>query len=96
MAPSSDSFSYGDSFNSIGGGVYALEWTDEAIKIWHFPRTAIPSDITAKQPDPSSWGEPEALFGGSSCDVDDFFNDMSIVLNMVQYMNKPSFSYPAD
>jgi hypothetical protein len=84
VPPTTDSYSFGDTFNAIGGGVYALEWTDEAIKIWHFPRTAIPDDITAKQPDPSTWGEPEALFGGSNCDVDDYFNDMSIVLNMVQ------------
>jgi hypothetical protein len=57
---------------------------DATIKIWHFPRTAIPSDITNKQPDPSSWGQPEALFGGSTCDVDQFFNNMNIVLNMVR------------
>ncbi|KAB5518842.1 hypothetical protein GE09DRAFT_1155531 [Coniochaeta sp. 2T2.1] len=82
VAPSSDDFSYGDGFNAIGGGVYALEWTDEAIKIWNFPRTAIPADITNKQPDPSSWGLPQALFGGSTCDVDRFFNDMNIVINM--------------
>ncbi|KAJ9150207.1 Mixed-linked glucanase [Pleurostoma richardsiae] len=82
VPPSTDTSSYGDSFNAIGGGIYAVEWTDDTIKVWHFPRNAIPVDIVLKVPDPSGWGEPEALFGGSTCDVDTFFNDMSIVLTM--------------
>jgi hypothetical protein len=85
VPPSTDTSSYGDSFNAIGGGIYAVEWTDDTIKVWHFPRNAIPVDIVLKVPDPSGWGEPEALFGGSTCDVDTFFNDMSIVLTMVRF-----------
>ncbi|EON97590.1 putative endo- -beta- protein [Phaeoacremonium minimum UCRPA7] len=80
--PDSDTSTYGDTFNAVGGGIYAVEWTSDAIKIWHFPRTAIPTDITSKTPDPTAWGEPQSIFGGSSCDVDTFFNDMSIVINM--------------
>lgn len=37
---------YGDGFNKAGGGVYALEWTEDLIQVWHFPRSEIPSDIT--------------------------------------------------
>lgn len=84
MPPTSDTHSYGDDFNSVGGGVYAVQWTDEAIKIWHFARSSIPQDITNKTPDPSSWGLPEALFGGSTCNVDKYFKDMSIVINTVR------------
>ncbi|KXX77037.1 hypothetical protein MMYC01_206103 [Madurella mycetomatis] len=29
---------YGAAFNAAGGGVYAMEWTDEAIRLWFFPR----------------------------------------------------------
>jgi hypothetical protein len=36
---------YGTGFNAASGGVYATEWTSEAIKIWHFARSAIPADI---------------------------------------------------
>jgi hypothetical protein len=36
---------YGDGFNSAGGGVYALEWTDTLIQVWHFPRKSVPEDI---------------------------------------------------
>ncbi|KAL2154185.1 hypothetical protein VTH82DRAFT_2861 [Thermothelomyces myriococcoides] len=29
---------YGASFNAAGGGIYAVEWTDAAIKVWFLPR----------------------------------------------------------
>ncbi|KAI8723586.1 hypothetical protein NCS52_00214500 [Fusarium sp. LHS14.1] len=80
--PSSDTSSYGDGFNAANGGVYAMEWDSDYIKIWHFPRGAIPADIEAKTPDPKKWGLPQALFGGSKCNVDDFYEDMNIVLNI--------------
>ncbi|KAF4443906.1 mixed-linked glucanase precursor MLG1 [Fusarium acutatum] len=80
--PASDTSSYGDGFNAVGGGVYAMEWDSEYISIWHFPRGAIPADIEAKRPDPKKWGLPQSLFGGSKCNVDEYFNDMRIVLNI--------------
>lgn len=83
VPPVSDTDSYGDSFNAVSGGVYAMEWTSAFIKIWHWDRNSIPIDIIAENPDPSNWGEPEALFGGSTCDIDTFFYDMRVVLNMV-------------
>ena len=54
--------SYGTAFNAGKGGVYATEWTSQAISIWFFPRTAIPSDITSGAPDPNSWGSATASF----------------------------------
>jgi hypothetical protein len=83
--PSSDVSSYGDSFNAVNGGVYAMDWDSERIRVWHFPRGRIPSDIKAKRPNPSNWGLPQAAFGGRSCDVDSYFKDMSIVLNIVSH-----------
>ncbi|KAI0457780.1 glycoside hydrolase family 16 protein [Xylaria acuta] len=84
VAPVSDTATYGDTFNAEGGGVYALEWNSQDIKIWHFPRTAIPDDIKLAPmitPDPSTWGPPQALFGGSSCEADSHFFNMSLVIN---------------
>ena len=86
--------SYGDAFNAEGGGVYAMEWDEEALRIWHFPRSAIPIDITlagavpgsstmSPGPDPESWGPPQAVFGGASCNPDTYFYDLSLVLNIV-------------
>ncbi|KAI0191733.1 mixed-linked glucanase [Xylaria flabelliformis] len=83
-APVSDSTTYGNAFNAVGGGVYAMEWNSKDIKIWHFPRTAIPYDISRTPitiPDPTTWGPPQALFGGSSCDADSYFFNMSLVIN---------------
>ncbi|KAI0593865.1 glycoside hydrolase family 16 protein [Biscogniauxia sp. FL1348] len=84
LSPTSDATSYGDAFNAEGGGVYALEWTSDDLKIWHFPRSAIPDDIAfapVSSPDPSTWGAPQARFGGSSCDPDTYFFNMSLVIN---------------
>ncbi|KAK8079984.1 hypothetical protein PG997_007802 [Apiospora hydei] len=67
-SPVSDATSYGDSFNAQGGGIYALEWDSDGLKVWHFPRSAVPSDIAyapLTSPEPASWGPPQALFGGS-------------------------------
>ncbi|KAI1756956.1 glycoside hydrolase family 16 protein [Xylaria castorea] len=83
-APVSESATYGDAFNAEGGGVYALEWNSHDIRIWHFPRTAIPSDIRRAPitiPDPTTWGPPQALFGGSGCEADSHFFNMSLVIN---------------
>ncbi|KAI1324169.1 glycoside hydrolase family 16 protein [Xylariaceae sp. FL0255] len=83
-APTADSATFGDAFNAEGGGVYALQWDSENLKIWHFPRSAIPDDITnapVVTPDPSTWGPPQALFGGSSCDPDTYFFNLSLVIN---------------
>lgn len=85
IAPPTDMSSYGSDFNGVGGGVYALQWTDDTISIWHFQRNAIPADIVDKVPDPSGWGLPQAVFGGDGCDVDSHFSDMSIVLNIVSF-----------
>lgn len=67
---SADDSSFGSGFNSNGGGVYATEWTSEAVSIWFFSRDAIPSDITSGNPDPSGWGLPQGQFTGG-CDIDD-------------------------
>ncbi|ORY66278.1 concanavalin A-like lectin/glucanase domain-containing protein [Pseudomassariella vexata] len=78
-----DSTSYGAGMNKIGGGVYAIEWTSQAISIWWFPRTkSTPADIDAGTPSPASWGAPAAKFAGSGCNIDDHFINHNIVFNI--------------
>ena len=75
-----NSASYGNGFNAGQGGVYATEWTSQAISIWFFPRSAIPSDIASGSPDPTSWGAATASFAGG-CNIDQFFNNQQIVFD---------------
>lgn len=40
--------SYGPSFNSAGGGFYAMERTTDFIKVWFWSRgSAVPSDVSS-------------------------------------------------
>lgn len=71
---------YGDGLNSIGGGVYATEWTSSYVNIWWFPKSSIPSSLTAGTPNISTFGTPVASFSGS-CDIDSHFANHSIIIN---------------
>ncbi|KXT12819.1 hypothetical protein AC579_1810 [Pseudocercospora musae] len=73
--------SAGTDFNSNGGGIYAVEWTSVAIRVWFFPRNAIPASVTAVNPDTSSWGLPAANYEGS-CNIDSYFANASMVFNI--------------
>ncbi|CZT52968.1 related to mixed-linked glucanase precursor MLG1 [Rhynchosporium secalis] len=72
---------YGTAFNAAGGGVYAMEWTSAAIKVFFFARNSIPADIISGNPDPSTWGAPVGSFSGSGCSIDSHFKDHQIVFN---------------
>ena len=79
---SQDSSSYGDGFNQNKGGVYALEWTSDALNIWFFARGSEPNGVLGDSPDPSTWSQPSANFqGGSGCDIDTHFKDQNIVFD---------------
>ncbi|PMD47868.1 glycoside hydrolase family 16 protein [Hyaloscypha variabilis F] len=72
---SSDPRSYGTSFNTAGGGIYATQITPTSISIWFFPRTSIPSNLH----DPATWGLPQAAFSG--CDIESHFSNLSLVFD---------------
>ncbi|KAF2199689.1 hypothetical protein GQ43DRAFT_419682 [Delitschia confertaspora ATCC 74209] len=80
LVESSSAESYGTGFNERGGGVYAMEWTSTAIRIFFFSRSSLPADIRSSSPDPSTWGTPQANFGGS-CDIDKHFSNHRIILD---------------
>jgi len=74
--------SYGTSFNSQGGGVYAVEWTGDHIQSFYFPRNGIPGDIASSNPNPGGWGKPYAYFAlGGSC-PNNHFNNMNMVFDL--------------
>lgn len=78
---SGDNKSYGAGFNDNNGGVYATEWTSDAISIWFFPRGAVPDGVTGDNPDPSTWGTPSAKWVKDSCDIDGIFKDLNIIFD---------------
>ncbi|PNS17978.1 hypothetical protein CAC42_3937 [Sphaceloma murrayae] len=71
---------YGRGLNRIGGGVYAMTWQKASIRVWFFPRGAIPGDITAGKPTPAKWGKPLSQFQGG-CNIPQFFKDNQIVFD---------------
>ncbi|KXS99181.1 hypothetical protein AC578_3032 [Pseudocercospora eumusae] len=78
---------YGESFNDNGGGIYAMEWRDQGIRVWFFSRDDIPSDIpddvtNTTAPDPSTWGEALADFPSTHCDISSHFRNQSIIANI--------------
>jgi len=75
---------WGAAFNANGGGVFAKLWDPEVgIKIWHFPRDNIPSDITSQNPDPSSWGNPVSFLpNGDNCNIASHFIDHMLIINI--------------
>ncbi|KAJ5585605.1 uncharacterized protein N7459_005405 [Penicillium hispanicum] len=73
--------SYGTSFNRQGGGIYAMQWTQQFLKIWFFPRHSIPTSITKGDPDVSQFGTPMALVE-EGCDVANSFKEQSFVFDV--------------
>lgn len=47
---------YGDGMNDVNGGVYAMDWREEGIRIWYFEPDAVPEDICNGNPTTSGWG----------------------------------------
>lgn len=78
---SGDTKTYGSGFNEAGGGVYAAEWTQDYISIWHFARDEISDDIVNDRPQPDSWGMPLGKFRGA-CKIDDKFRDLKIIFDV--------------
>lgn len=73
---------YGSTFNSAGGGVYALQWESSGIYVWYWPRASVPADITAGAPVTGNWGTPIVAFNsGSNCVIDDYFENNNIILD---------------
>ncbi len=82
---------YGPDFNAAGGGVVAMEWRNEGIRVWVFSRggsggkngvmTSLPVPEGA-MPDPSTWGLPLADFPSTGCDVAGHFRNQSIIVNI--------------
>ena len=67
---------YGKSFNDVQGGLYAMEWTSDFIRVFSFPRASIPANALSSSPNPNdpSWGKPVGYWtlNDASCSSDHF------------------------
>ncbi|RKF56139.1 Endo-1,3-beta-glucanase [Erysiphe neolycopersici] len=72
---------YGKAFNDVGGGVYAMEWNNQAINIWNFHRDNIPKDLASGNPNPEGWGPAVFTTKQGSCPIDDHFKDQIVVID---------------
>ena len=70
--------SFGEAFASQGGGVFAMEWTSNYIRMWSFAPASIPDSIITGNPDVSTFGTPSANMEGS-CDIDQHFSEHVLV-----------------
>lgn len=78
----SDADGFGTGFNKNGGGVMAVEWRKEGIRMWQFARKSIPSDIKSNKPAPSTWGTAVADFPNTDCNIGSHFKNQSIIANI--------------
>lgn len=69
-------------YNQGQGGIMAVEWRTEGIRMWGFDRDSVPSDVTSGSPDPSSWGTASADFPNTECDIGSHFRNQSIIANI--------------
>ncbi|PSR71763.1 hypothetical protein PHLCEN_2v12367 [Hermanssonia centrifuga] len=78
--------SYGPSFNAIGGGIYAMERTNDFINVWFWPRNVagMPSDASsgANSIITDAWGTPTASFPNTDCDIGSHFDENNIIINL--------------
>ncbi|KAH8177273.1 glycosyl hydrolases family 16 domain-containing protein [Sarocladium implicatum] len=73
---------FGQGFNRGDGGIMAMEWRSEGIRMWQFPRGSVPSDIADQKPNPGAWGEALADFPSTDCNIGNHFKNQSIVANI--------------
>ncbi|KAG7450134.1 uncharacterized protein BT62DRAFT_961746, partial [Guyanagaster necrorhizus] len=73
--------SFGAAFNDNGGGVYAMKWDDEGIKVYFWPQNSVPSDVDAGTPVPDTWGTPMANWPSSACNSTKYFYQHSFIFD---------------
>ncbi|EGX95212.1 GPI anchored endo-1,3(4)-beta-glucanase, putative [Cordyceps militaris CM01] len=76
-------------WGSSQGGIQALEWTSDFIKVYTWPIGAAPSNIGADKPDTSSWGTPSVQLKKPSCDTETAFSDQKLLFTLPFCGNPP-------
>ncbi|KAH7326159.1 hypothetical protein B0I35DRAFT_508421 [Stachybotrys elegans] len=67
---------------SSTGGIFAVEWTSDYIKLFSWAWGSEPADIDSDEPDTSSWGMPSVWLKNSRCNIDNHFANQKLVMNI--------------
>ena len=93
-AQNSDAF--GSGFDYSGGGVWAMELTDDFIRMFYFNHNDIPSDLSNQKPNPDTWGKPWGYFPFGSWCSNSHFKEQQVYIDtyMCGWAGSSSNSYP--
>ncbi|CAK7564307.1 MAG: hypothetical protein SEPTF4163_002196 [Sporothrix epigloea] len=69
-------------FGNAQGGIYAVEFTADYIKIWSWTHGAAPADINSAHPDPSGWGLPRAHLSKPGCAITNYIKNQHFVFDI--------------
>jgi len=78
--------SYGASFATAGGGVFATQFDETGIFIWFWSRPNIPASVTqatsTSAMDISTWGPPTASYPSTNCSIEKYFGPQNIIFDI--------------
>ncbi|KAJ7132809.1 glycoside hydrolase family 16 protein [Mycena crocata] len=80
--------SYGQGFNSNGGGWFVMSRSSTGIYMWFWSRSdsGVPMEVaqglSTVNPDPDLWGQADAAFPADTCDYTSHFNAHQIVFDL--------------
>ncbi|PMB67693.1 putative endo-1,3(4)-beta-glucanase [Beauveria bassiana] len=69
-------------WGSPDGGIQALEWTKDTIKLYTWPIGQAPKNIDSDTPDTSSWGTPSVQLSSPRCDTSRAFGKQTILFTL--------------
>ncbi|PFH59389.1 hypothetical protein XA68_12448 [Ophiocordyceps unilateralis] len=69
-------------WGSPEGGIQALVWTNEEVKVYTWPHSLAPSNLDDKTIDTSTWGTPSLHLRKPSCHVDEGLRNHRFILNI--------------
>uniref|UniRef100_A0A8H7NEI5 GH16 domain-containing protein n=1 Tax=Bionectria ochroleuca TaxID=29856 RepID=A0A8H7NEI5_BIOOC len=73
---------YAAPYGAANGGVYAMEWTSDSIKLYSWSTGNAPANVNSDSPDTDTWGQPNVYLKNSMCNVDGHFSNQKLVINL--------------
>ncbi|KID84835.1 beta-1,3-endoglucanase [Metarhizium guizhouense ARSEF 977] len=71
------------------GGIQALEWTKEYIKLFTWPHGQEPDNLDDDELDTWSWGQPSVQLRATNCDINRIFQEQQLMFTLPVCGNPP-------